>query len=78
MARDFLRTCVVNNTHVMISSNSKLFGLIAVDQTRLEVKFTMDGDLGDSSDVIFPSTWVFFLCLSIGMRKHSPFNKERQ
>ena len=43
-------------------SSSKLFGLITVDQTGLELKFTMDGDLGDSSAVVSPSTWVFFLC----------------
>lgn len=57
-----------------MSSSSKLFELITVDQTGLEAKFTMDGNLEVSSTVISPSTWVFFLC----MRAHSPFNKERQ
>jgi hypothetical protein len=77
MAKDFLRTCVVNDTHVIMSSSSKRFGLITLDQTGLELKFTMDGDLEDSS-VISPSTWVFFYALCIGMRTHLPFNKERQ
>jgi len=61
MAKDFLRTCVVNNTHVIMSSSSKVFGLITLDQTGLELKFKIDGDLEDSS-VFSPSTWIFFLC----------------
>jgi hypothetical protein len=44
-----------------MSSSSKLFGLITLDQTGLEMKFTIDGDFEDSS-VISSSTWAFFLC----------------
>jgi len=62
MARDFLRTCVVNNNHVKMSPSNKVFGLITVDQLGLDLKVTMDGDLGESNAVISPSTWVFFLC----------------
>jgi len=61
MARDFLRTCVVN-TPVKMSSSSKVFGLITLEQSGLELKVTIEGDLGESSAVISPSSWVFFLC----------------